>query len=38
VYFDFDHPAEGPQWYWGDEITPTAITRQGAMFPAATIF
>ena len=19
VYFIFDHPAEGPEWYWGDE-------------------
>ena len=19
VYFIFDHPAEGPQWYWADD-------------------
>jgi hypothetical protein len=30
VYFVFDHPAEGPQWYWGDDarehVLPGATT------------
>jgi hypothetical protein len=36
VYFVFDHPGEGPEWYWGDEapfwnapaeLTATYVTR-----------
>ena len=32
VYFIFDHPAEGPQWYWADDAPfwngPSALTAE----------
>ena len=27
VLFIFDHPAEGPQWYWGDAPLWNALRR-----------
>ena len=32
VYFIFDHPAEGPQWYWANDAPfwngPSALTAE----------
>jgi hypothetical protein len=42
VLFVFDHPAESPQWYWGEEApfwnAPVGASGEGNAFPFRTTF